>query len=469
MTKNMFKKKKVVVMGIGLHGGNVATIKWLVAQGARVIATDKKSHEELAPSLEKLKGYKNVTVVTGQHRMEDFLTADLVIKNPAVPWTNKYIQAALAKKVPVEMDSSLFFQNCPSRKIIGVTGTKGKTTTSLLIARILEMAGKDVVKVGIGQEAVMNKLAKIKKSTWVVFELSSWRLSALAKHEISPRIAVITNIFQDHLNYYPSMKEYIEDKKQIFLNQKSKGTLVLNWDNEIAKGFDNEARGSVAYFSLEKIDENVCVYVEEGVIKYNFDGEIGSICKAEDVRLRGSHNLYNALAACGAAIVLQIPPKTIKNVLINFKSIPHRLEFVDKIEGVSFYNDTAATTPESAIAGINSFTKHINLICGGSNKNLDLKPLAQRIVSAEHVSTVFLLRGAATGQLRKYIIELGGSSKIAGVFDSIKEAARDAMQFASDGEIVLLSPGCASFGMFQNEFDRGNKFKEVVKSVASNQ
>ena len=215
MTKNMFKKKKVVVMGIGLHGGNVATIKWLVAQGARVIATDKKSHEELAPSLEKLKGYKNVTVVTGQHRMEDFLTADLVIKNPAVPWTNKYIQAALAKKVPVEMDSSLFFQNCPSRKIIGVTGTKGKTTTSLLIARILEMAGKDVVKVGIGQEAVMNKLAKIKKSTWVVFELSSWRLSALAKHEISPRIAVITNIFQDHLNYYPSMKEYIEDKKQI--------------------------------------------------------------------------------------------------------------------------------------------------------------------------------------------------------------------------------------------------------------
>ncbi|MEA2007250.1 MAG: UDP-N-acetylmuramoyl-L-alanine--D-glutamate ligase [Patescibacteria group bacterium] len=465
MGKNLFKKKKVVVMGIGLHGGNVATIQWLSSQGAKVIATDKKSKDDLASSLEKIKGLKNVTIVTGQHRMEDFESADLVIKNPVVKWSDKYIQAALKRNIPVEMDSSLFLTNCPSRKIIGITGTKGKTTTSLLIAKMLEMAGKEFVKVGIGQEAVMNKLEKIKKNTWVIFELSSWRLSALAKHKISPRIAVVTNIFPDHLNYYATMEEYVDDKKLIFLNQKSNGKLILNWDNELAKNFESEAKGVLAYFSLEKIDENICVYIEGGVIKYNNDGEIGKICKTEEARLRGSHNLYNALAACAVAILARVSPSNIKEALVSFKGFPHRLEFVDKVGGVKFFNDTTATTPESGIAGINSFSKHINLICGGSNKKLDLRPLANKIVKAKHVSTVFLLKGSATDELKKLIIEFGGASKIAGVYSGMKDAVEDGAQFASSGEIVLLSPGCASFGMFKNEFDRGNQFKDIVKKM----
>ena len=460
-----FKKKKIVVMGIGLHGGNVAAIKWLSAQGARVIATDTKKREELAPSLEKLKGLKNVTIVTGQHRIEDFQSADMVIKNPAVPWTNKYILAAKSNKAVIEMDSSLFFDQCLSDMIIGVTGTKGKTTTSLLIADMLTAAGKDVVKVGIGQEAVLNKLTKIKKNTYVVFELSSWRLSALAKHNVSPKIAIVTNIYPDHMNYYSSMEEYIKDKKQIFLGQKPQDMLILNWDNEITKSFEQDAKGSVAYFSLEKIDENVCVYVEQGTIKFNFDGKLGTICKTEEIKLRGAHNLYNALAATMAAVVMGISPSVIKSVLLSFKGAKHRLEFVDRIDGVSFFNDSAATTAESAIAGINSFAKNINLICGGSDKKLDLLPLAKRIVNASHVSSIFLLKGGATDQLKKLIIDLGGTSKIAGVFENMKDATTEAMEYSAAGEIVLLSPGCASFGMFANEFDRGNKFKEAVSKL----
>jgi UDP-N-acetylmuramoylalanine--D-glutamate ligase len=472
-----FKNKKVTVMGVGLHGGSVAMIKWLLSKGAVVTATDKKTKEDLAGSVKKLEGLKNLKLVLGQHRMEDFERAEMVIKNPMVRWDDKYIKAALAKKVPVEMDSSLFFKLCPSKKIIGITGTKGKTTTSLLIAEILEKAGKKVVKVGIGQEAVMDKLSEIDQDSFVVFELSSWRLSALGKNGVSPHIAVVTNIFPDHLNYYTNMAEYVQDKKNIYLNQKSFDYLVLNWDNEAESTFpvsgkDEMLKSQAVYFSLQKIDQNKAVYIEEDKIKFNFNGQLGDICEIKNIALRGAHNIYNALAASGAAIALKIEPKRICEALEDFKGAPHRLELVRKISEIKFYNDTTATTPEAAIAAVNSFSEPIFLICGGSSKKLDLKRFAKKIAIEVNVKKIFLLRGEGTDQLGKLLKELGAENKVSGVFDNINDAVAqsysEVMNFQnekSQAKIVLLSPGCASFGMFQNEFDRGDEFKKAVEKI----
>ncbi len=467
MKKNKINlnKKKITVMGIGLHGGAVDLITWLSKQGARVVATDKKSKEKLAPSIKKLKELKNVRIVVGQHRMEDFESVDLVIKNPAIPWTDKYIQTAIKNKIPVEMDAGLFFELSPTKNIIGITGTKGKTTTSLLIYEILKKAGRKPIKVGIGQGSVISQLEKINKKSWVVFELSSWRLSILRRKEISPRYAVITNITQDHLNYYSSMEKYIRDKKAIFLNQKSKGVLVLNYDDEILREFENEAKGTVFGFSEKQINKNNGVFVEKEEIKYNKDGQEGIICQLQEINIRGKHNIKNILAASAICLAVDIPVKVIKEAVINFKGVPHRLEFVRKINEVLYYNDTTATTPASGIAGIQSFSRPINLIAGGSNKELDLMSLGEEIATNDNVKKVFLLKGAATEELKKIIEVKGGAKKVRGIFESMNEAIKAVSDEAEKGEIVLLSPGCASFGMFDNEFDRGEQFKRAVENL----
>ena len=307
-----FQGKKVTVMGIGLHGGAIETIKWLANQGARVTATDIGKREALAPSLEKLKALKNLKIITGQHRPEDFSSADLIVKNPAVPWNNKYIKIARDKKIGVETDSSLFFKYCKSKKIIGVTGTKGKTTTSLLIYHILKAAGEKVIKVGIDQEPVMSKLAEIDKDTFVVFELSSWRLSGLINADKKIVVAVITNIYPDHLNYYKSMRDYIEDKKIILNLQDKKGYSVLNRDNEHTSQFLSLVKGSLLFFSSEALDCDDCVFIKNGGIMYKKENE-EMIIKLTDLKLRGHHNICNAMAAVGAVIPLGIKKVFIKN------------------------------------------------------------------------------------------------------------------------------------------------------------
>lgn len=459
------KNKKVTVMGIGLHGGGVSMIQWLTKQGARVIATDKKSREELEVSIDKIKKLKNLTIVTGQHRMEDFTNVDLVIKNPRVPWSNKYIKAAIEKNIPVEMDAGMFLKFCKTKKIIGVTGTKGKTTTSMLILKMLRNAGLSVVGVGIGQEPVMSKLDEISKDSYVVFELSSWRCSALGRMKISPAIAVFTNIYQDHLNYYKSMEEYVDDKKNIYKFQNENDLAVFNADDEIVAGFMQEASAEIMIYSLSSIDGRDGVYVKEGAITQSVGGEETKIVSITDILMRGSHNIFNACAMCVVGCALDISTITMEKTLKEFRGAHHRLEFVDSIKGIKFYNDTTATTPESGCAGINAFTSNIHLICGGSNKNLVLTKFAKKIAEKKNVLKLYFLEGNATGELSEKIGEFKAGSKVVGTYDDIERAVLAAFQNAQKGEIILLSPGCASFGMFANEFDRGRKFVLAVEKI----
>ncbi len=452
-------------MGIGLHGGSKNMIKWLLEQGAQVVATDIKKEIELKSTLEELKNFKNLKIIAGHHRPEDFQKADLIIKNPTVPWDNKYIQIAFKNKIPIEMDSSIFMKEVKTSNVIGVTGTKGKTTTATLIVKILEDAGKKVFKVGIGQEAVMDKLKKITAKDFVVFEMSSWRLSGLKKAEISPKYSLVTNIHPDHLNHYNSMEDYLEDKEQIFINQSSEDFAVFNYDNNIVREMAEKASSKVVLFSDKKIPGERVVFVREGKIIISFEGKEEEVCEIKKFGLKGAHNLHNILGAVSIAMVLGIEPAKIKKTLINFKGVAHRLEFVRNLKGIEFYNDTTATTPDSAVAGVNSFLKPINIIIGGSSKKLDPTIFLKKLVDSPYVKNIFILNSPIAEKIKDQLIELGGESKINGIFEDFKEAINSTYQKAEKGEIVLLSPGFASFGMFENEFDRGEQFINIVKKL----
>lgn len=458
------KNKKITVMGLGLHGGGIGTVRFLSEMGAKVTVTDLKSKEELAPSLEKLKDLKNISYVFQQHRPEDFTSADLIVKTPPVPWNNKHIKLALENKIPVEIDSSLFFKFCKN-KIIGVTGTKGKTTTASLIYNILKLAGKNPVKVGIGQTSVLDKLRELKEDSVVVFELSSWRLSALGRAKISPQIAVFTNIYPDHLNYYASMEEYIADKKNIFLFQKKEDVCVINGDDKEMEKIKEEIRGRLVSFSRNKILQGEGVYIENENIYFNNGIDEKNIINLKDIKLAGKHNVENVMAAIAVTVSIGIKIEIIKKTLQEFSGVAHRLELVREFSGVKYINDTAATTPEASISALNSFQEPIILICGGADKNLDMAEFAKEI--CRKAKGAVFLKGKATEKIISTMKEIDDCLDIDKfkIVESMEKAVELARTVSEEGDVILLSPGSASFGLFLNEFDRGDKFKEIVRHL----
>lgn len=451
-------------MGLGLNGGGVGIVSFLVSQGAKVIATDLKTKDQLAASLEKLKGLKNITYVLGQHRREDFANVDMVIKNPLVPWDDKHIKLALEKGVPVEMDSGLFFKLCKNQ-IIGVTGTKGKTTTATLIYQILKLAGKNAIKVGIGQTSVLDKLLALKKDSVVVFELSSWRLSALGKAKLSPHIAVFKNIMPDHLNYYKTIEKYFADKKYIFSNQKAKDWLIINNDDQLLHEAAEDAKSQVFRFSFKEICGSKGVFIEDDKLYLNDGIDIKKLANIGDIPIPGRHNLTNVMAAVGAVHAYGLTIAQIKKALPNLKGVAHRLEFIRELGGVKYYNDTAATIPDAAISALDSFEKPVILIAGGADKELDFKRLAQKM--CEKTKNIVLFKGAATDKILKEIKKIQQEDCLVSitVVESMAQAIGCAKHVAQGGDVVLLSPGAASFGIFANEFDRGDQFRDSVKKL----
>ena len=328
LKRDWFKGKRVTVFGVGLNRGALSTIKFLLAAGVReIVATDIKTKEDLAPTLAELSKFKNITYVLGQHRPEDFTQTDMVVKNPIIPWTNEYVKLALAHHVPVEMDASIFVQ-LMKQPMIGITGTKGKTTTASLAAHILEHAGQEIVRAGINQIGFLDAIERVTERSAIVAELSSWRLSSFAAHEYSPGIAVVTNIYPDHLNYYKKMEAYVADKEMIFRYQKKDGTLVLNRDNEGTRAFAAKARGRVLWFSEGDMTDGEGIFVRNGsVYERTSEGE-RELFLWPKTALMGRHNRSNILAAIMVARVQGVAPAAILAALGSFKGVPHRLELV---------------------------------------------------------------------------------------------------------------------------------------------
>jgi UDP-N-acetylmuramoylalanine--D-glutamate ligase len=447
-------------MGLGLHGGGLASARFFAERGAEVTVTDLRDEKELRPSIEKL---SNLTVryVLGKHETEDFSGADLVIKNPAVTLDSPYLQAAKH----IETDISIFLQLYTGR-IVGVTGTKGKSTAAAAIQYLLKT---EFPGARLGGNITISPLTFLgdtdgksqEPSPPVILELSSWQLADLrGKGVLNPDVALITNILRDHQNRYASMDDYVSDKMVLFEGQTSKQTAIVNYDDPVLLPLSDALHAKVMYFSKTRLPSDLHgVFLDglEGICR-NSRGETRII--PEELEIRGSHNRLNLLAAALAARSLGLDPVKIRRAAARFKGIEHRLEFVKKARGISFYNDSAATIPDAVIAAVQSFSKPVILIAGGTDKELDF---ALFKTLREYVKAIHLLDGTATAKIVEVLQNSGTAFK--GPFASLEKLFESIMQQAGSGDTVVFSPGCASFGMFKNEFDRGNKFKMMVQEL----
>lgn len=461
MDQFSFSGKRVTVFGLGISGGGVGTVEFLAKRGAKeIIVTDSKSEAELASSVAKIRDLPGVTLSLGSHRKEDFTDVDMVIKNPRILWTNEYIQLAQEHGIPVEMDSGIFFELC-SRPIIGVTGTKGKTTTATAIAHLLRRAGCSVLEVGVSDRPVLSLLDEVRDDTVVVFELSSWRLSGLRSVKKSPHIAVFTNFFPDHLNYYESMEEYFSDKANIFCFQREQDVFVYNAGDARLREAAASVFSQLFPFAAHDVNRDG-VFLRESSIVVREKGVESIVAETSDIRIPGEHAQLNMLAAISAVSVYGVLSEHLSEDLASFAGVPHRLEYVGEKRGIRWYNDTAATVPDAAIAGMRSFGESLILIGGGSDKNLSFDEMGRYIAEAQNVLGVVLFTGDASEKLVTAIRVHGGEKKILGRASSMKESIDLVLSQSILPKVALLSPGAASFGVFQNEFDRGDQFRDRV-------
>lgn len=471
-TKKYFHGKKVLVMGLGLHGGGIGLVKFLARNGARIKVTDLRPRNELLESLGKLRGVP-VEYVLGEHRKQDFCEANLIIKNPAVPRSSPYLKIARLYNIPVDTDIGIFFELYQGL-IIGVTGTKGKSTTASLIFEFLRHKFKYTALAGNIGISVLEVLSKAKKKSPVILELSNWQLEDLTPHKKSPQIAVVTGIMPDHLNRYRTFGEYIKSKKLIYKFQGKNDILFLNFDDIRTRSFCRDASSRVIFFSRQhnlsetlKNKNSVGAFILDNYIVFGENEK--KIIRTKHIKLKGEHNLINILAAVSLASYLGISIRYMRTALKLFSGIHSRIENIRSLGGVTFYNDTAATMPEATIAAIRVLRSvgapTIILIGGGEDKNLNYKELAREIRS--YVKYFILFPGTASQKIKKALQNIApefyGSSVVSAT--TMREAVRDAYKKSVAGDIVLLSPGAASFNMFKNEFDRGEQFVEAVKAL----
>lgn len=457
-------------MGLGLHDGGLGVARFLVEQGADVTVTDLRTAAVLAPTLAKLEGLP-IRYVLGEHRESDFREADLVVRNPAVPRESRFLQIARAAGASLEMEMTLFFKLCPSDFLLGITGTRGKTSTTLLAGSLLKEWRPDTVIAGNLRVSALATLPRITPDTPVVLELSSWQLEGLGEQKLSPRLAAVTNMSPDHLNRYRDMADYADAKRNIYRWQGAGDTVVLNADDALVRTFAADAPGKVAWTSLERTDLPGA-YLEGENFVWNFEGQTESYA-ASLLQMPGRHSQANALTAIALAKAAGCPQAAIERGLAGFKGVADRLELVRDLDGVRFYNDTTATSPAGTIVALEAFERdggQIVLIAGGADKNLEFEPLAQAVASSArtgHLKRVIYLEGSATPRLRAAIEAAGAAVETEGPYTNFREAVLAAHAAAGPGDIVLLSPGAASFGMFLHEFDRGEQFRRLVGELTA--
>ncbi len=447
--------KRVLVMGLGLQGSGIAAARYTAQQGAIVRVTDMKSPDILTPSVCALAGLP-IEFVLGEHRNEDFLWAELVIRNPGIPLTSPYLRLASEHGAQIEMEIALFFLACPGR-IVGITGTRGKTTTSTLIYTLLCASGLPSVLGGnVAGVETLSLLPQITPDTLVVLELSSWQLEGLAPHKLSPGVAVMTNIYPDHLNTYTGMEDYAEAKANIFRHQHVGDVGIFNYDNPWTRRFGEEAPSEVWFTSIER-GGSFRRISPEGFHPFVFT----------DSPLVGKHNRENVLLATTTARVLGVSDDIIASTVRNFHSVAHRLAEVAVIDGVRYINDTTSTTPIAGKAAIEAFESPIVLVAGGNTKQLPLEDWPAAIV--RRCRDVVLLTGSGTNELMPILLEeamkQGVNDPVRGVFDNFTSALDTAVALARPGDVLLFSPGFTSFGMFLNEFDRGDHFVAYVRRL----
>ncbi len=449
--------KRVTVMGLGTRGGGSGVARYLAESGATVTVTDMRSADHLEQQIAELSDL-DIRYALGGHDPVDFSETDAVVRNPAVRRNNQYLTIARNAGVPIEMEMTIFLRACPG-KVIGITGTKGKTSTSAICGSILKSFRPDTIVAGNMGVSALAQLPLIASDTPVVLEISSWQLEAMDEQCLGPNIAVLTNISEDHLDTYRDFDDYADTKRSIGRHLAVGDTLILNADDAEVVRLSPPSGVRVVQFGSGELDPE-SVSVVDGRLHSTIVDRVGTVQIPETDALRGKHQHLNAAAAAAAALVLGASLDDVAAGLRSFAGVANRMEPVAEVDGVLYVNDTAATAPAAAIASLRAFTaRPIHLISGGADKRLDFRLMAQEIVG--RASSVTLLAGTATDLLIEELRSAGWAGELPTV-ESMAAAVANAETAAKPGDVVLLSPGCASFGLFRDEFDRGAQFRELA-------
>ena len=452
--------KQVAIIGMGVS--NIPLLDYFYDKNAKVtIFNNKILSDEI---MKKINKYR-YQVEIGQDNLTMLKGFDYIFRSPSALPTTPEFQREVHNGSILTSEIEQVIELAPC-KIIGVTGTEGKTTTTSIIYEICKRAGYKCFLGGNIGKPIFTKISEMKPEDLVILELSSFQLMGMKE---SPDISVVTNMFPDHLNIHSSYEEYQNAKKEIYMHQNEDGIVVLNDDNEITKKFENEIleanpnKNIKLFSSLKKLENGYFYDREDGFIKFAQGGNIQNVIYKDDIKLRGVHNYENICAALSATDTLAKKEDQLK-AITEFTGVEHRLEFVRKLDGVKYYNDSIGTSPASTIAGLNSFDENIVLLAGGSDKGLDYTEIGKKI--AEKVGTL-ILTGPTAPIIEKATLDAKTENNNIKIIhcENLEEAVKTARKNAKSGDVVLLSPASASFDAFKNFMERGEKFKEFVNNL----
>ena len=444
--------KTVAVIGVGVS--NTPLLELLLDAGISVTACDKRDRSAFGDLADHLEG-RGCRLQLGEDYL-DHLTQDIIFRTPGLH--PKYLEEARRRGSEITSEMEVFFKVCPC-PILAVTGSDGKTTTTTIIARLLEAAGKTVHVGGNIGHPLLAEADAMQPEDWAVLELSSFQLMTM---EQSPHIAVLTNVAPNHLDVHTDMAEYVAAKEAIFAHQGPGDLLVCNWDNEVARTSSERAPGKVIYFTRKEEPERG-TFLRDGVIWVrNGDGE-RQVLPLDGIRLPGVHNVENYMAAVAAVDGL-VPDQVIRDFAREFGGVEHRIEFVRELRGVKWYNDAIASSPSRTIACLNAFNQKIILLAGGKDKGISYVPLGP--VVNDHVKELILC-GATAKVIREAVEQAENYDGLPITEVSTwKQAVELAASHAKAGDVVVMSPASTSFDMFRNFMEKGKVFKELVHQLA---
>ena len=461
---NAIKGKRIAILGIGVS--NRPSIEYFLEQNAIPVCFDSKDETEMDADLIDYLKEKNVEYHFGKNNLDYLEKFDYIFRSPSIRPDTPQIAKAVEDGTILTSEIEQVMELSPSH-IIGITGSDGKSTTTSIIYNIINNAGLKCFLGGNIGFPLFTKIREMDPDDYVVLELSSFQLLTFTK---SPEIAIVTNVTPNHLDIHKDYDEYINAKKNIFINQNPDDLLIINYDNEITRSFEKEAKGKVLFFShKEKLSDGIFFDEKDRTIKAGFEGKIHNLVRQKDMKLIGEHNCENACAAIAATKDL-VKTGAIKKTIEEFPGVEHRLEFIRSINNIPWYNDSIGTSPTRTIAGLLSFEQKIVLIAGGYDKHLKYEPIAKPIL--ENCSKLILM-GQTADKIEKAVTdEIHNEEEKGNTIElpiyrckTLKETIDKALKVAIDGEIVLFSPASASFDLFKNFEERGNKFKKLVNDL----
>nr|WP_300002291.1 UDP-N-acetylmuramoyl-L-alanine--D-glutamate ligase [Tissierella sp.] len=445
--------KNILVMGLGISG--ISTIRALDRLGAHISISDSKTENELGEILDRVSDIA-LEKFLGKEEL-NLSRIDLIVKSPGIPLSNKTIEEAIERKIPITNDIEIGSLLSKSKNIIAITGTNGKTTTTTLTGEIFKNEGLNAFIGGNIGKSVIQEMIDAKVGDVFILETSSFQLENTLNFK--PKISLIINITPDHLDWHGSFENYIESKKKIFKNQDKSDFTILNYDDPLLKTFESEVHSNIIYFSVkEKLERGV--FIEDGNIVIKLDKTRIGLLPIDQLLLKGKHNLENVLGSVAISFVNGVKIETIRDTILSFKGVEHRLEFVEEKNGRKFFNDSKGTNTDSSIKAIEAIEENIVLIAGGYDKRIEfdefIKSFKNRVKS-------LVLLGQTSQQIKETALAYGFKEIF--LAGDMKEAVNLAYKLSKSGDNILLSPACASWGMFKNFEERGKVFKSIVASL----